>query len=163
MDHRPALQPLDEPSAGQKRRPEASPARSGKRGRVYSPSLLNPLGVYASSDGPAPRSTSLFPESDAAAVRKRARDDIDAEESTTWTGLAKAVCNRVVAAAQSVVSRSPPPVHRHRLDALDEPLDAHDALHRRRLSAPARLLLDDAHDHRRRLSAPASLASLTFI
>ena len=137
MDHRPALQPLDEPSASQKRRqrPDASPVAPGKRGRVYSPSLLNPLGVYASSDGPAPRSTSLFPESDAAAVRKRARDDIDAEESTTWTGLAKAVCNRVVAAAQSVVSRSPPPVHRHRLDALDERLDAHDALHQHRLSA----------------------------
>ena len=60
---------------------------------------------------------------------------IDAEDSTTWTGLAKAVCNRVVAAAQSVVSRSPPPVHRHRLDALDERLDAHDALHQHRLSA----------------------------
>ena len=137
MDHRPALQPLDEPSASQKRRqrPDASPVAPGKRGRVYSPSLLRGGEFYASSDGPAPRSTSLFPESDAAAVRKRARDDIDAEESTTWTGLAKAVCNRVVAAAQSVVSRSPPPVHRHRLDALDEPLDAHDALHQPRLSA----------------------------
>ena len=95
MDRGRVLQPVD---PAKRRRPDASP------------------------DAEARKKCRLPPPPPAALARKRQRDG-EEETEATWTGLAKAVAHSVVAAARSVVTRSPPaprsppPAYRHRLDS----------------------------------------------